>query len=103
MEIGEVWVETGELLGEFPDGDDKEEGVEDDNEAHGPKETPDETIFNGQPAAGRDKTNMWLLRFSLRHPAGEDRGVRNPLMSHIRQTPTHVAALTVGRCHIPLV
>lgn len=45
MEFGEVWVEAGELLGEFPDGDDEEEDVEEDNEAHGAEETPDEAVF----------------------------------------------------------
>lgn len=52
MKIGEVWIQAGELLGELPDSDDKEEGIEDDNETHRAKEAPDETIFQGQPAAG---------------------------------------------------
>lgn len=50
IQFGEVWVEAGELLGELPDGDDEKEDVEDDDDAHGAKETPDEAVFQGQPA-----------------------------------------------------
>lgn len=57
MEAGEVWVEAGELLGKLPDSDDEEEGIEDDDDTHGAKEAPDETIFEGQPAAGEEERN----------------------------------------------
>lgn len=39
-EIGEVRVEAGELLGQFPHGDDENKAVEDDDDADGREETP---------------------------------------------------------------
>lgn len=56
MQFGEVRVEAGELLGQPPDGDDEKDDIEDDDEAHGTVETPDEAVLR-QPAArgGRRK------------------------------------------------
>lgn len=31
VQVGEVWVEAGKLLGKFPDGDDKEEDIHKDD------------------------------------------------------------------------
>lgn len=63
MEAGEVWIQAGELQGQLPDGDDKEEGIEDDDETHRAEEAPDEAIVQGQPAAGEEKRNTceWLV------------------------------------------
>lgn len=47
MQVGEVWVEAGKLLGKFPDGDDKEEDIHKDDEAHRPEEAPDEAVIRG--------------------------------------------------------
>lgn len=41
VEFGEVWVEAGELLGQFPHCDDEDCNVEDDDDADGYKETQD--------------------------------------------------------------
>lgn len=59
MQLGHVWVEAGELLRQPPDGDDEEEDVDHDDEAHGAEEAPDEAVAQGQPAAelGREETN----------------------------------------------
>lgn len=64
MQIGEVWVEAGELLGELPDGDDEKEDIEDDDEAHGAVEAPDEAVFQGQPAASWEEGNTCMTGFS---------------------------------------
>lgn len=53
MQLGEVGVEAGELLSQPPDGDHEEDHVEDDDEAHGAEEAPDEAVFQRQPAAGK--------------------------------------------------
>lgn len=59
VQLREVWVEAGELLGELPDGDDEKEDVEDDDEAHGAGETPDEAVFQGQPAVLVSAVSLW--------------------------------------------
>lgn len=59
VQFGEVWVEGGELLGEPPDGDDEKEDVEDDDEAHWAEETPDEAVFQGQPAVLVSAVSLW--------------------------------------------
>lgn len=51
MQLGEVWVEGGELLGELPHSDDEEKDIQGDDEAHGAKEAPDQAVLQGQPAA----------------------------------------------------
>lgn len=51
MQLGEVWVEGGELLGELPHSDDEEKDVQGDDEAHRAKEAPDQAVLQGQPAA----------------------------------------------------
>lgn len=62
MQLGEVWVEAGELLGELPDGDDEEEDIDNDDETHGAVEAPDEAVFERQPAARREgREHMFLL------------------------------------------
>lgn len=60
MQLGQVRVEAGELLRQLPDGDDEEEDVEDDDEAHGAEEAPDEAVTQGEPAAelAREETNV---------------------------------------------
>lgn len=59
MQFGEVWVEAGELLGQLPDGDDEKEDIEDDDEAHGTVETPDEAVFQRQPAVMVGAVSVW--------------------------------------------
>lgn len=59
VQFGEVWVEAGELLGKPPDGDDEEEDVDDDDEAHRAEETPDEAVFQGQPAVLVSAVSIW--------------------------------------------
>lgn len=51
MQLGEIRVEAGELLGQPPDGDHKEDHIDDDDEAHGAEEAPDEAVVQRQPAA----------------------------------------------------
>lgn len=55
MQLGEVGVEAGELLSQPPDGDYEEAHVEDDDEAHGAEEAPDEAVFQREPTAGKGR------------------------------------------------
>lgn len=67
MQLGEVWVEAGELLCEFPDSDGEEKDIQDNDDAHGAKEAPDEAIFQGQPAAvfERKERNVYMSVFQI--------------------------------------
>lgn len=67
MQLWEVWVEAGELLWKFPDGDGEKKDIQDNDDAHGAKEAPDEAIFQGQPAAmvERKERNVYMSAFQI--------------------------------------
>lgn len=58
-EFGEVWVEAGEFLSQFPHGDDKNQAVEADDEADGREEAPDEVIFEREPTVSVCAVSLW--------------------------------------------
>lgn len=68
MQLGEVWVEAGELLGQFPDSDDEEKDIQDDDDAHRAEEAPDEAVFQRQPAAKveRKETDVDISLFQCK-------------------------------------
>lgn len=51
VQVGHVWLETGELLCQLPHSDDEEAGIGDDDDADGTEEAPDESVLQVQPAA----------------------------------------------------
>ena len=51
MQVGEVNIDAGELLGQLPDGDAEEDHVEANDDTHRPEEAPDEALLCRQPAA----------------------------------------------------
>lgn len=55
VELGQVRVEAAEFLNQPPHGDDEEEDVDEDDDAHGTEETPDEAVCQRQPAASETK------------------------------------------------
>lgn len=51
LQFGEVWVKACEFLGQLQHSDSEEEDINKDDEANWAIKTPDEAIFQGEPAA----------------------------------------------------
>ncbi len=65
-EFGEVWIEAGELFGQFPDSDDEDKAVEDDDDADGREEAPYEVTVKRKPTAGT-KTHKLINQTAGNH------------------------------------
>ena len=55
LQVGEVGVEAGELLGQLPECDEEGQGVEEDDDTHRAEKRPDETMIQRQPTAERGR------------------------------------------------